>query len=355
MKIENIINYSFCHPPWQLLQLFQRLSPVSLCPYLVATYSLLSQWGCPACERHKSSERCGPALQSSRPSNAFVIRRSHRVWRRRLKAWIDLTLFSGDQGRISARTESGSFSSWICCSFATQRNILPGETPGFSYSIHHQGGWRKKIPDWRHDSCSWVWKNALWFGNIRIWLHVEQAVTGLRAGTEDWGSSLGHLLHYVNNRKAHNRSPTVFTSHLFLFMQVCLIPPLRSKHVAYRPSPIKFHQCCDMSHWLNCGWVNVITPRLMMQPVWSTVLLEEICFSSRFTVLHHLGSQKVSFSITHNLWVHASWSYVYNSFAHDHFVYHFEMTKISKVSVADRPGPSRTVMRTKRFFKIGSF
>lgn len=67
-----------------------------------------------------------------------------------------------------------------------------------------------------------------------VWKHkdlvtVEQAVTGLRAETEDWGSSSGRFLHYLD-RKSRKRSPTVFTSHLFLYMQICLISPPRSKH-----------------------------------------------------------------------------------------------------------------------------
>lgn len=78
--MENIINYSFCQaltapaivPPLRT-SLLPAPSSVSLCPHLVTTYSLLSQWGCPACESHKGPERSRHTLQSSCPSNTLVI------------------------------------------------------------------------------------------------------------------------------------------------------------------------------------------------------------------------------------------------------------------------------------------
>lgn len=44
-----------------------------MCPYLVTTYSLLSQWRCPACESHKDPGRSQHTLQSFYPSTTLVI------------------------------------------------------------------------------------------------------------------------------------------------------------------------------------------------------------------------------------------------------------------------------------------
>lgn len=79
-----------------------------------------------------------------------------------------------DQGRVLAGTESGRCSSWIRCSCAAHRNILPREAAGFSYSIHHPRGKEEEKKYLTADSSSRVRKNALSFGDTRILLPVKR-------------------------------------------------------------------------------------------------------------------------------------------------------------------------------------
>lgn len=160
-----------------------------------------------------------------------------------------------------------------------------------------------------------------------VWKHKDLVSRGAGScRTEGWNWGPRKLFRAFVALCEQQKSPQSQSDcfHLILvFIHASLLNPTtevqtRKHTVAHRTSPKKCHQRCDVSHWLICGWINVIILRLMTQPVWSPVLLEEICLSSRFTVLHHLGSQKVSFSITDNLLVGASQSYAYSHSAH-HF------------------------------------
>lgn len=169
-------------------------------------------------------------------------------------------LLSRDQGPVLVRTESGRFSSWLCCSCATQRNILPREALGFSYSIHHrEGGEKEKYLT--PDSSSWVQKNALSFGNTRILLQVKRlknksmwmctalwTFTSAGCAEEPLQSALCE-----RQKSPQSQSAEVQTS---------------NGTAADWSSPIKFHWLCDMGHFLIFACA-VIIPQLIMHPACS--------------------------------------------------------------------------------------
>lgn len=110
----------------------------------MTTYSLLSQWGCPACESHKGPGRSRYALQSFCPSNTLVIQGAIEFGGK-LKN-VDLS------HSLKQRLGQSISQDWLGLLFIvdllhfcySEKYPPRRNTEGFSCSIHQQGKRRGK-------------------------------------------------------------------------------------------------------------------------------------------------------------------------------------------------------------------
>lgn len=116
------------------------------------------------------------------------------------------------------------------------------------------------------EECPLVWKRK----DLRSYTWKRQS-----QDWEGWNWGLRKLFRLFVPLCEQQKSPQLqsdcfhFASHLFLFMQVCSIPPLRSKHtVARRMTQITFPPALRQKSLANlCVWVSAIIAWLMMQPI----------------------------------------------------------------------------------------